>query len=69
MLEAKQVIYRIHAPRNLRSCDPGDLGREALDVVLFTLQDLGRDKHGEVRVLDAHFLDLAVEPFCATVSP
>ena len=47
---------------DLRSRDPGDFGRESLDVILFPLQNLGRDEHGEVRVLDAHRLDLLVEP-------
>lgn len=47
-----------------RSCDPGDLRGEALDMVLFSLQDFRRDKHGEVRVLYAHCFDLPVEPIC-----
>jgi hypothetical protein len=32
-------------------------------VILLLLQVLGRDEHGEVRVLDAQLLNLAVEPF------
>ena len=49
---------------DLRSRDPSDLRRESLDVILFPLQNLGRNEHGEVRVLDAHRLDLLVEPLC-----
>ena len=45
-----------------RFCDPRDFGGETLDVVLLTLEHLGGDEHGEVRVLDAELLDVRVEP-------
>ena len=45
-----------------RPGDPGNFGSESLDVVLLFLEDLGRDEHGEVAVLDSHLLDLSIEP-------
>lgn len=42
--------------------DPGDLSSEALNVVLLTLQHILGNEQGERAVLDAHLLDLLVEP-------
>ena len=47
---------------DVRSCDPCNFRRETFYVVLFPLEDLGGNKQREVRVLNAHRLDLAVEP-------
>jgi hypothetical protein len=46
----------------LRASDPSYFRRKAFDVVLFTLENLARDEHGEVRVFDVEFLDLGIEP-------
>ena len=48
-----------------RACagDPGHLGGEALDVVLFALEHLRGNEHGEVGILDTERLDFAVKPF------
>jgi hypothetical protein len=43
------------------SCDPSDFRREVGDVVLLLLQGSLRHEDGEVAVLDAQLLDLAVE--------
>ena len=43
------------------SCDPSDFRREVGDVVLLLLQGRLRHEDGEVAVLDAQLLDLAVE--------
>ena len=53
---------------NIRASHPSNLGREALDMVLLTLEDLLGDEHREVSVLDAHLLDLLVEPVCRITS-
>ena len=50
--------------KDARLGDPGNLGREALDVVLFPLEDGLGHKHGEVGVVDAESLDVTVEPGC-----
>mmetsp|Transcript_16181 Transcript_16181/g.33201 ORF Transcript_16181/g.33201 Transcript_16181/m.33201 type:complete len:762 (+) Transcript_16181:84-2369(+) len=42
--------------------DPGDLGGEALDVVLLFLEAVLGDEEGEVGVLHVQLLDLDVEP-------
>ncbi len=44
-----------------RSCDPSNFRREVSDVVLLLLQGRLRHEDGEVAVLDAQLLDLAVE--------
>jgi hypothetical protein len=41
---------------NARSSDPGDFGGESLNVILLSLEDLGRDEHGEVGILDSECL-------------
>ncbi len=43
------------------SCDPSNFWREVSDVVLLLLQGRLRHEDGEVAVLDAQLLDLAVE--------
>ena len=53
---------------NIRASDPSDLGRETLDMVFLTLEDLLGDEHGEVSILDAHLLDFFVEPVYTTPS-
>lgn len=55
-------VERVEGMRNVRSRNPCDFGRETLDVILFALKNALRDKHGEVGVLDAEFLNLLVEP-------
>lgn len=47
---------------DLRSCHPCNLWRKAFNVVLFSLENPLRNEHGEVAVLNSHFLDLAVKP-------
>ena len=41
---------------------PGDLGSEALNVILLALQHILGNEQGERAVLDTHLLDLLVEP-------
>ena len=43
-------------------CDPGNLRREALDVILLPLQLILRDEHREVGVVDIQSNELVVEP-------
>jgi hypothetical protein len=47
---------------DIRSCNPSNFWREPFDMVLFPFQNLGRDEHGEIRVLNADFFDLSIEP-------
>jgi hypothetical protein len=42
--------------------DPGNFGSEALDVVLLPLQSILGNKQRKRAILDAHFLDLVIEP-------
>jgi hypothetical protein len=49
------------------SCDPCNFGSESCNVVFLLLQDLLRDKHGEISVLHAHFLDLSIKEACKLV--
>jgi len=44
------------------SCNPGDLGRESVDVILLPLKNLLGNKHGEVSVLNPVCLDFVIEP-------
>lgn len=46
---------------SLRMGDPGYLCGKALDMCLFSLKDILRDKQGKGAVLDAYALDLLVE--------
>jgi hypothetical protein len=47
---------------NVRLGDPGQLGSEALDVVLLLLQRLGRQEHGEAGLVDVQGLNTLGEP-------
>jgi hypothetical protein len=47
---------------NVRLGDPGQLGSEALDVVLLLLQRLGRQEHGEAGLVDVQSLNPLGEP-------
>jgi hypothetical protein len=42
--------------------NPGDFSSETLNVILLTLQNILRHEQRERAVLDAHALDLLVEP-------
>lgn len=58
---------RAHSDRLLQVglstfCDPGDLGRETLNVLLLSLKVVRADEDGEVGVADFESLDLVVEP-------
>jgi hypothetical protein len=58
---------RAHSDRLLQVglstfCDPGDLSREALNVLLLSLKVVRADEDGEVGVPNFESLDLVVEP-------
>jgi hypothetical protein len=42
--------------------EPGDFGGKSLDVVFFLFEDAFGDEHREVCILNAHLLDLSIEP-------
>jgi len=52
----------------LRSCNPGDLGRESFYVIFLPLQNLLGNEHGEISVLDAQSFDSVIEPSCLVVN-
>ena len=46
----------------LRPGHPRDFRSKPFDMVLFPLENLCRDKHGEIRVFDTKCFDLGIEP-------
>ena len=74
-LESSLALTRVHSSLRGRTngnrffevtltCprDPGNFWRETLDVVLFPLEDLARDEHWKIGVLDTEQFDLCIEP-------